>query len=206
MAVIGITGGIGCGKSTFAHILAEILGAPLFDTDACARELLDSDPEVRVLVQRDILANAYGADGRPDRRAIRELVFHNPAAKARLEKILHPRVRQRWMRQAADHRTRRESFLVEIPLLFETGAQDFFDHTLTVACSEATQLHRVTARGLDLAEARAILRNQLPITEKSNRSDLVVWNDGSLENLRRQALESSYSLSQRPLPSPSKHP
>ena len=189
MAVIGITGGIGCGKSTFARMLAEILKCPLLDTDAIARELLDSDPEVRELVTRDVLSTAYGADGRPDRRAIRQAVFNDPAAKNRLENILHPRVRRRWINQAADACSRGEFFLVEIPLLFETGAQDLFDHIVTVACSEETQLRRVTDRGLEANEARAILRNQLPLAEKCALAGFVVWNDGSLDNLRQQALE-----------------
>ena len=189
MAVIGITGGIGCGKSTFAGMLAEILHAPLFDTDAAARELLDTDPEVRALVTRDVLATAYGAEGRPDRRAIRQAVFHDPAAKARLEKILHPRIRERWSRQAANAHSRGEFFLVEIPLLFETRAQDLFDHIVAVACQEETQLRRVTARGLEPAEALAILQSQLPLAEKCDRAGFVVWNDGTPDNLRRQALE-----------------
>jgi dephospho-CoA kinase len=195
MAVIGITGGIGCGKSTFTRMLAEMLHAPFFETDATARELLDSDPEVRALVTREVLATAYGADGRPDRRAIRQAVFHDPAAMGRLEKILHPRIRKRWMSQAADALSRGEFFLVEIPLLFETGAQDLFDHIVTVACSEETQLRRVTARGLEPAEARAILQNQLPLAEKCNRAGFVVWNDGTPDNLRRQAQELRQRLS-----------
>ena len=189
MAVIGITGGIGCGKSTFAGMLAEILDAPRFDTDSAARELLDSDPEVRELVTREVLATAYDADGRPDRRAIRQTVFHDPGAKSRLEKILHPRIRERWMRQAAEHRSPGGFFLVEIPLLFETGAQGWFDRIVTVACSRETQLRRVAARGLEPGEARAILRSQLPLAEKCERAGFVVWNDGTPGNLRRQALE-----------------
>lgn len=189
MAVIGITGGLGCGKSTFARMLAEMLDAPLFDTDAAARELLDSDPEVRTLVTRDVLAAAYGADGRPDRRAIRRKVFGDSDSRARLEKILHPRVRALWMRQAADIRSRGGFLVVEIPLLFETGAQDLFDHIVAVACSEDVQLRRVAARGLEPAEARAVLRSQLSLSEKCERAGFVVWNDGTPDNLRRQALE-----------------
>jgi dephospho-CoA kinase len=186
MAVIGITGGIGCGKSTFTRMLAEILDAPLFDTDAAAKQLLDTDPEVRELVTREVLATAYGPNGKADRPALRKLVFSDPAAKARLEGILHPRVRARWMLEAGQSRGH---FLVEIPLLFETGAQALFNHIVTVACSEKTQIHRISARGLADSEALSIIRSQLALARKVELAHFVVWNDGSLENLRQQALE-----------------
>ena len=189
MAVIGITGGIGSGKTSFSKILAETLGAKCFDADAVARELLDSDPEVRELVTTQVLQDAYGPDGRPDRAAIRRLVFSDAKAKTRLEEIIHPRVRERWVRLAAECRARGESLVVEIPLLFETNAQELFDFVFTVGCSAETQLRRIRQRGLEQSEAHAILRNQLPLDHKTSRSDFVVWNDGSLENLRLQAVE-----------------
>lgn len=197
MAVIGITGGIGSGKSSFSRILAETLGAELFDSDTAARELLDSDPVVRDLVTSRVFVGAYTADGRPDRAAIRRLVFHDAEAKARLEEIIHPRVRERWTRLAADCRSRGKPLVVEIPLLFETNAQDFFDCVITIGCSPETQLRRILQRGLEHDEARAILRNQLPLEQKAARSAFVVWNDGSLENLREQASEFRKHLSAR---------
>lgn len=189
MAVIGITGGIGSGKTAFSRMLAEALGARLFEADAAARELLDSDPEVRALVVERVLHNAYTPDGRPDRAAIRRLVFQDAEAKARLEEIIHPRVRERWMRLAADCRAEGTPLVVEIPLLFETNAQGHFDFVATMGCSPEIQLRRILARGLDTTEAQAILQAQLPLEDKTGRSDFVVWNDGSLENLRLQALE-----------------
>jgi dephospho-CoA kinase len=189
MAVIGVTGGIGSGKSTFCKILASELKASLFDADAVVRDLLEKDPEVRALVRQDVLAEAYPDDGPADRAAIRQLIFSNVAAKAALEAILHPRVRGRWKEKAAECRQRREHFLVEIPLLFETGAQDFLDVVVTVACHPATQIKRVCARGLSRAEAGKIIATQLPIEKKIAQSNFVVWNDGSVEILERQAAE-----------------
>ena len=84
MAVIGVTGGIGSGKSTFSKMLADHLSARLFDADSAARELLESDPAVRQEITTELFAEAYSPDGKPDRAAIRRLVFHDPAAKARL--------------------------------------------------------------------------------------------------------------------------
>lgn len=189
MAVIGVTGGIGSGKSTFSKMLADHLGARLFDADSAARKLLESDPAVRQEITSEIFAEAYSPDGKPDRAAIRRLVFQDPAAKARLESILHPRIRERWTQLAAECRQNATPLVVEIPLLFETGAERFFDRIVTVACSHETQLARTAARGLPRDEAESIIRSQLPLERKTSLAHFVVWNDGSLTNLENQASE-----------------
>lgn len=189
MAVIGVTGGIGSGKSTFSKMLADHLGACLFDADSAARELLESDPAVCQEITTELFAEAYTPDGKPDRAAIRRLVFHDPAAKARLESILHPRIRERWTQLAAECRQNATPLVVEIPLLFETGAERFFDRIVTVACSHETQLARTAARGLPHDEAESIIRSQLPLERKTSLAHFVVWNDGSLTNLENQASE-----------------
>lgn len=194
MAVIGVTGGIGSGKSTFSKMLAEKLGARLFDADASARELLESDPAVREKITAEVFAEAYSPDGRPDRAAIRRVVFHDPAAKIRLEAILHPRIRERWTQLAAECRQNATPLVVEIPLLFETGAERFFDKIVTVACSRETQLTRTAARGLAQDEAEAIIRSQFPLDQKTARADFVAWNDGTLANLENQASELAKTL------------
>ena len=189
MAVIGVTGGIGSGKSTFSKMLADHLSARLFDADSAARELLESDPAVRERITTELFAEAYSPDGKPDRAAIRRLVFHDPAAKARLESILHPRIRERWTQLAAECRQDDTPLVVEIPLLFETGAERFFDRIVAVACSHETQLARTAARGLPRDEAESIIRSQLPLERKTSLAHFVVWNDGSLTNLENQASE-----------------
>ena len=199
MAVIGVTGGIGSGKSTFSKMLAEKLAARLFDADATSRELLESDPEVRRRITSELFAEAYSPDGQPDRAAIRRLVFGDPAAKARLESILHPRIRERWTQLADECRRSATDLVVEIPLLFETGAEPFFDRIVTVACSPATQLARTAARGLPRDEAESIIRSQLPLEQKTSLAHFVVWNDGSLANLENQAAELAETLA-RPAP------
>ena len=189
MAVIGVTGGIGSGKSTFSKMLADHLGARLFDADSAALELLKSDPAVREKITTELFAEAYTPDGQPDRAAIRRLVFHDPAAKARLESILHPRIRERWTQLAAECRQNATPLVVEIPLLFETGAERFFDRIATVACSHETQLARTAARGLVAGQAESIIRSQIPLERKTTLAYFVVWNDGSLTNLENQASE-----------------
>jgi len=194
MAVIGVTGGIGSGKSTFSKMLADHFGARLFDADSAARELLESDPAVRERITTEIFAEAYSPDGKPDRAAIRRLVFHDPAAKARLESILHPRIRERWTQLAAECRQNATPLVVEIPLLFETGAERFFDRIVTVACSHETQLARTAARGLPRDEAESIIRSQLPLERKTSLAHFVVWNDGSHANFENQAAELAKTL------------
>jgi dephospho-CoA kinase len=189
MAVIGVTGGIGSGKSTFSKMLAEKLAARLFDADAASRELLEHDPEVRRRITSELFAEAYTPDGQPNRAAIRHLVFQDPAAKARLESILHPRIRDRWTLLAEECRKTSAHFVVEIPLLFETGAEHFFDHIVTVTCSFETQLARTAARGLPRDQAESIIRNQIPLDKKSALAHFVIWNDGSLANLENQSAE-----------------
>ena len=199
MAIIGITGGIASGKSTFTRALAEIRAARIFDSDACARELLDSDSSVREAVIRDILPTAYRADGTPDRAAIRALVFSDPAAKARLEAILHPLVRARRQALAEDVRAEGRDLLVDIPLLFETGASSRFDLIVTVACSPETQTRRAMSRGLTLAQVQQIVASQWGNAQKIAQSDFVIWNDGSLRILQAQAEELAARLAKMAL-------
>ena len=194
MAVIGVTGGIGTGKSTISKMLAEKLAARLFDADATSRELLESDPEVRRRISSELFAEAYTPDGQPDRAAIRRLVFHDPTAKSRLESILHPRIRERWTQLAEGYRQSGADLVVEIPLLFETSAEHFFDRIVTVACSPATQLARTAARSLPRDEAESIIRTQLPLERKTSLAHFVIWNDSSLANLENQAAELAKTL------------
>lgn len=195
MAVVGITGNIASGKSTFRDLLASLTGARTFDADAAAKEFLAHDPEVRRRVVAELGPDAYLCDGTPDRDWIRHTIFGNPEAKARLESVLHPAVRRAWteIAEGAAHRT--GHFLVDIPLLFETGADQSLAFVVTVACSPAIQRSRLAARGLDGTTAEKIIASQMPQAEKIARSAVVVWNDGSLAALRMQAASIAARLS-----------
>ena len=187
MAVIGITGSIASGKSTFRDFLVPILPAQAVDADAIARHLLEEDSDVRAEVLEAISPLAYKPDGSPDRVEIRRIIYSDPAAKARLEAILHPRVRTTWLQQAELANKETRHLLVDIPLLFETGAETYFDTTVTVACSPDIQWSRLVVRGLDAALAQEIILSQMPVPEKIARSGHVVWNDGDLAALKDQA-------------------
>ena len=125
----------------------------------------------------------------PDRAAIRAIVFSDPAAKARLEAILHPLVRARRQTLADYARAEGCDLLVDIPLLFETSASSAFDLVVAVACSPEIQTRRAMSRGLTLAQVQQIVASQWSNAQKIAQSDFVVWNDGSLRMLQAQAEE-----------------
>lgn len=187
MAVIGITGSIASGKSTFRDLLVPILPARALDADAISRKLLEEDADVRREVLAAISPEAYGADGLPDRVEIRRIIYSDAAAKSRLEAILHPRVRKIWLGEADLAREEARHLIVDIPLLFETDAAWHFNFTITVACSPDVQLVRLMARGLDAVLAKKIIHAQMPVPDKIARSSHVVWNDGDLSTLKDQA-------------------
>jgi len=165
------------------------MDAEIFDADAEARMLLERDLEVREAVIREISSAAYDENGEPDRAEIRRVIFADPFAKARLEEILHPRVRECWMALAAEKREAGRQLLVDIPLLFENHLESHFSLVITVACSRETQIQRVVARGIESQVAEKILAAQTPTLEKISRANVVVWNDGCLEVLEFQADE-----------------
>jgi len=187
MPILGITGGIASGKSTFRKLLLERIPADSFDADACARELLEKDESVKNQVRERIHPQAYEADGTVNRDLLRELIYQDATKKSSLEAILHPMVRERWSRQAREAKTVSRLFVVDIPLLFETKAESLFDLIVTVACSQAVQLERLrTQRGLTEEISLKIIATQAPMSLKISGSHHVIWNDGDLASLTAQ--------------------
>ena len=120
--VIGITGGISTGKSTFSDCLRQELHAKLFDADRAARQLVDHDPEVRDLLREAFGREIFSVDGNLNRAALRAIVFADREKKRALEHILHPRIRRQWATEAEQSRQSGEFFLADIPLLYETNS------------------------------------------------------------------------------------
>ncbi len=188
MPVLGITGGVGTGKSTFTRIFAGITGSNRFDADACARRLTDMEPGVRGEIGAAFGSHIFAADGSPDRALLRRLILTDADARRTLENILHPRIRRSWLEQSMPYRTGTRLFLVEIPLLFETGAEREMDRVVVVAADRRSQMQRLTSlRGLSVGEAEKLCSIQMSLTEKTQKADHVIWNDGSLESLEAQA-------------------
>ena len=185
MIAIGLTGGIGSGKTTVAQRL-ESLGASVVDTDEISRALTASGGAAIERLRAEFGARFIGADGALDRAAMRDLVFEDPLARSRLESILHPAIRA-----AADEALARASgayALVVVPLLFETrGYLDRVARTLVVDCPEELQVARTAARsGIEPADVRAIMRAQWPRWRRLQAADDTIWNGGDTSALEPQ--------------------
>ena len=187
MYIAGLTGGAGCGKSTFRKFFCEISGAHFLDADQIVRELMDHDTAIRVAITSQFSTQAYDEHGRPDRAWLRLKIYQEPDARHALEAILHPAVRRIWQATAQECRRNQQSLVVEIPLLFEKKLETEFDFSILVAASPQTQHQRLAQRGLDPTTARNLLAAQLPTAEKIPRASQVIWNDGSLAFLHAQA-------------------
>lgn len=174
---VGLTGGIGSGKTTVAERLAA-LGATVVDSDAIARALTAAGGGAMGAVRAAFGEGLAAADGGLDREAMRGLAFTDATVRARLESILHPLIR------AESDRARAAAtgpyVVLVVPLLFETGGQARVERTLVVDCAEPVQLERVRARsGLDAAEVRRIMAAQWPRWRRLQVADDVVWNGGT---------------------------
>lgn len=184
MLIIGLTGGIGSGKSTVADLFLES-GVPVIDADVIARELVQPGQPV---LQR--IVHAFGdevllPDGKLDRARLRTLVFSDAQQRQRLESIMHPSIRAALQKRAAAVTT--PYCIVVIPLLLETGQTDLVSRTLVIDTSPATQISRTMKRsGLDRAAVESIMAAQWSRARRLAGADDVITNNGTLEDLRAQ--------------------
>ncbi len=185
--VIGITGGISTGKSTFSKRLHELTGARLFDADRASRSLTDRDPEVGWLLRKEFGEKIFSGNDL-NRAALRAIIFADSEKKRALEQILHPRIRLQWATAANQSRQTGVLFLADIPLLYETNGEKLCDAVVVVACAQAMQQDRLMRRArLPRAQAMAMISSQMPLSEKISRADHVVWNNGPVAVLEAQA-------------------
>jgi dephospho-CoA kinase len=179
---VGLTGGLGAGKSEALRALSG-LGAATLSTDAVVHDLLASEEVRDVLVER--LGAEVAPGGRVDRTKVAEQVFGDDEARVWLEGVLWPRVGEqvaRWRAGLEEAEDPPRAAVVEVPLLFESGMEPVFDTTIAVVADEPLREERAAARGhASLAERAG---RQLPQEEKARRADFTVRNDGSLEDLR----------------------
>jgi len=176
MIKVGLTGNMGSGKSTVAHIF-EVLGAPVFHADAEAGKMLarpDVIDEVVSHFGKEILK-----DGAIDRKALAAIVFQDREALSHLNGIIHPRVRQKlldWTGKQKD----RPYVIQESAILFESGFHTFFDVNILVSCPEDIAVLRVIKRdGIGEEQVRERLKNQWPEERKKELADHIILNDGS---------------------------
>ena len=193
---VGLTGGLGAGKSEALRALGE-LGAATLSTDAVVHELLAGDELRDLVVQR--LGPEVAPDGALDRSLIAERVFGDDDARAWLEGELWPRVGQRvagWKQEIDALDPAPPAAVVEVPLLFESGMEAAFDSTIAVVANESVREERAGARGHSAVEERA--GRQLSQAEKAQRADFEVRNEGTLEELKEKLSRVLATLEQVP--------
>ena len=179
---IGLTGGIASGKSTVADLFAA-LGVPVIDTDLIARAVVEPGQPALAAVAGAFGPDLLGSGGQLDRAKLRQRIFANPEARARLEAILHPRIRQRTLHDARAAGGPYQ--LIVVPLLFESGFDALVDRVLVVDCPEALQRQRLAKRDGETAETiERILGAQLPREQRLAGADDVLVNDAGLDPLR----------------------
>ena len=186
LVIIGLTGGMACGKSAAAEAFcAEGFGS--IDTDELVREILRDDQQVK-----QALISRYGSAvmtsaGEVDRKALAKIVFASRPDLAWLESLLHPEVDRIWRKRVSAEPER--NWVVQVPLLFEAGMEGGFQTTVCVAASPGVRRARVRARGMTDVEAASRDARQLPLEKKMDLADYVIVNDGSLRFLHEQVRE-----------------
>lgn len=181
MKVCGLTGGVGMGKSIAAEFL-RARGAQVVDTDELARQFVQPGQPALAEIQAEFGKSIVASDGRLRRDELARIVFADAVARKKLETILHPRIRERWLAQVEIWRGEKHPLaIVVIPLLFETRAESHFNKIICVACSAVTQHERLLARGWTPEQIKQRLAAQWPVEQKISRADFVVWTDGALD-------------------------
>lgn len=186
MLLVGLTGGIGSGKSTVASML-ERMGAVVVDADDLARQAIAPGTPGHARVVEEFGPEAVGGDGEIDRARLARRVFTDPVARRRLESIVHPEVARLFAESVAAHRNTDRIVVYVVPLLVERSLQDAVDEVVVVSAAPETRLARLrAARGMDEEDVEGRMAAQLPDEERIRAADVVIDNDGSLAELERR--------------------
>ena len=180
--LVGLTGGIACGKSTALNIFGE-LGWETISSDAIVADLLKKNDGVIQSIKTN-LGPSLLVNDEVDKKKVAEVIFNDSEAKTWLENLLHPLVRETWQGLVAI--SDKENVVVEIPLLFEKNLKDLFQITVCVQCKKTIQLQRMHDRGLTKAQSNARIRSQMSLNEKIRLADIVLLGDHSLLFLKQQ--------------------
>jgi len=196
MRRIGLTGGIGSGKSTVAELFAE-LGASVIDADAIAREVVAPGSEGLAALVDTFGSGILDPDGSLDRAALAAVVFSDPGARERLNAITHPRIAARTAELVAALPS--DCVLIhDVPLLVELGMQDAYDLVVVVDAPDATRVARLVGRGLSETDARARIAAQTTRAQRLAAADIVIDNSGDLASLSAQVRRAWPAVSGRP--------
>ena len=183
MLTIGLTGGIGSGKSEAARLFQQ-LGVPVIDADRIAHELVQAGTDTLAEVVNTFGDTILTSAGDLDRAKLASIVFNNPAQKKKLERIIHPRVREQ-IREFKNRHKDQSYIVAVIPLLLESGQYDLVDRILVVDAAESVRIQRVQARdGRELAQIRSIIDSQVDDATRASAADDTLDNSGSLDDLQ----------------------
>lgn len=186
MLLVGLTGGIGSGKSTVARML-EQRGAVVFDADVLARAVVEPGTPGHAAVIERFGANVLAPGGALDREALASIVFADPAARRDLEAIVHPEVRRLFAEGAEAYEGTERIVVLSAPLLVETGMHTAFEALLVVSATPQTQIERLMRdRGMSEDAIRARIAAQAPLEAKAELADFLIDNEGTLEELEGQ--------------------
>lgn len=186
MKVIGLTGGVGMGKTTAAKLL-EQRRIPVIDTDVLARWVVEPRQPAFQEVVEAFGARILASDGTLDRGKLAGIIFSDTQARHKLEDITHPRIREIWRKQIDSWKSENHpAAVVIIPLLFETAAERELDAVVCVACTAGSQHRRLAERGWSAEQIRQRISAQWPVEKKIALSDFVAWSEGELDVMSQQ--------------------
>ena len=191
---LGITGGIACGKSVTKEILIS-MGWTVIDTDEIAHALMVPGQENWKNIIDVFGKEILNSDQTINRSALGERVFGNPLLREKLNQITHPLIYQVWRSEQKrfQEQSKFQNFAVVIPLLFEKEWESSFQKVMAVGCLEKTWRKRLSDRGLTFSQIEMRIQSQLPLSEKMKKSDVVIWNEGTLQVLKSQLQQWSRS-------------
>jgi dephospho-CoA kinase len=182
---IGITGGIGCGKTEVCNIL-RILGAKVFFADMIAKEIVNKQSDVRKRIQKTFGKNVYTADGSLDRKKVAKIVFDDGHLKKALDKIVHPyviEILKKQIQKAKDSGIH-SLVVVEAALIYEVGVEKMFDYIVMIDASEEERIRRVMQRdNVTRVEVVKRIKMQMPVEQKIRRADFVIYNTDDMRKL-----------------------
>jgi dephospho-CoA kinase len=186
---VGVTGGIGSGKSTFCRFLKQLPGVAYVDADRIVRGLLSGSPAVRAAIEQQFGPGVLGPTGWPDRQQLAARVFADRCQRRSLEQIIHPRVRCSLARRVGALKRREGIAIVvaEIPLLTEAGRPAWCDLVVSVEAGKEQRLRRLERRGVSRQQAQARMAHQASDAARRAAADLVVCNDGEIRELEQGA-------------------
>ena len=176
MKKIGLTGGIGSGKSTIAQAIKHI-GYPVYIADKEAARLMDSHPDIRKDITERLGANCYTSEGHINKPVLAQIIFENKEALEEVNRIVHPRVMEAFEQWAAMQSA--SLVFCETAILYESGLERYFDAVICVTAPEEVRVRRVMERDhCELKDVMARVRNQMDEDEKCQRANFVIYNDG----------------------------